>query len=71
MDLSLKERVAQCTMKSLKERAGKLFIPQTGIHFSTRVCVKDVCRNSFIKPVFVLKETYKVRHQRRISIDTT
>ena len=71
MDLFIKERVAQCTMKSLKERAGELCMLQTGVHFSTRVCVRDVCRNSHIKPVFVLKEPYKARQQRRISIDTT
>ena len=71
MDLPIKERVAQCTMKSLKERVGWLCILQTGVHFSTRVCKRDVCHNSCIKPLFVKKEPYKARHQRRISIDTT
>jgi len=71
MDLSIKERVAQCTMKSLQESAGELCMLQTEVHFSTRVCVGDICRNSYIKPVFVLKEPYNARHQRRISIDTT
>jgi len=55
----------------LIESYGDLCMLQTGVHFSIRVCVRDVCRNSYIKPVFVLKEPYKARHQRRISIDTT
>ena len=71
MDLSIKERVAQCTMKSLQERTGELCMLQTGVHFSTRVCVRDDCRTSYIKPAFVMKEPYKACHQRRISIDTT
>ena len=67
MDLSIKERIAQCTMK----HAWELCILQNGVHFSPRVCVRDVCHNKYIKPVFVLNEPYKARHQRRLSIDMT